>query len=141
MKSRILLRATWSVCSLILAKQTLNQPGSEQWQDEPGDIFSLTSCNINFHSFNSSSFVCSFNKSFKFIQQNNPAFPSKHSIPIFRRPSIIVPYRLLSLSRFVRMYFFVKPMSESIVAKSCCVCELIRVKLDMRLAVVTTLSL
>lgn len=141
MKSRILMRATWSVCSLILAKQTLNHPGSEQWQEEPGDILSFTSCNIIFHNPNSSSLVFSFNKFPKFIQQNNPAFPLRHSIPIPRKPWIIIPYLFLSLSRFVRMYFSVKLVSDSIVASSCCVWDEIKVKLDILLAVVTTLSL
>lgn len=35
--------ASSSVSSDMLAKHTLNHPGSVQWQDDPGEIFSLTS--------------------------------------------------------------------------------------------------
>lgn len=34
--------ASFRVSSDMLAKQTRNQPGSVQWQEEPGEIFSLT---------------------------------------------------------------------------------------------------
>ncbi|OAY84425.1 hypothetical protein ACMD2_01994 [Ananas comosus] len=53
----------------MLAKQTLNHPGSEQWHEDPGDMLSLTSCNISFHSLSSPSLVCSSSSGPRFIQQ------------------------------------------------------------------------
>lgn len=69
----ILLSATSTVSSSMLAKQTLNQPGSEQLKDDPGDTLSFTSWMITLHSFNSASNVCSLRRLFRFIQQNSPA--------------------------------------------------------------------
>ncbi|PON42133.1 hypothetical protein PanWU01x14_284400, partial [Parasponia andersonii] len=99
----ILFKATSSVCSLMLAKHTLNQPGSEQWHEDPGEILSFISPRIESQSFNSPSLVGSSKSGLKFIQQNSPALPFKHSIPAPFRPSIIISYRLRSLSLFVLM--------------------------------------
>lgn len=141
MKPCILFKAISSVFSLMFAKQTLNHPGSEQWQEDPGEIFSFTSHSIEFQRANSPSLVCSSNNGLRFIQQNSPAFPFKHSIPALFSPWMIISYLSFSLSLFMLVYFSVNSLSASIEAKRCCVWEEIRVKLDILLAVVTTLSL
>ena len=103
MKLCILFNATWRVSSLMLAKQTLNQPGSEQWHDEPGEMLSFTSWTIASQRANSLSLVWLSKNGLKFIQQNNPPFPFKHSIPAFFRPLMIISYLFLSLCLFVLM--------------------------------------
>lgn len=100
-KSFILISATSSVCWLIFAKHTLNQPASKQWHDEPGDTLSLASCSIEFQRLSSPSTVGSSSNSPRFIQQNRPAFPCKHLIPALLSPSTTNSYLFLSLSRFV----------------------------------------
>lgn len=69
-----------------LAKQTLNQPGSVQWQDEPGEMLSLTRYTISFHSSISASNVFDFKRCLMSTQQNNPALLFRQLIPIFLSP-------------------------------------------------------
>ncbi|WVZ25741.1 hypothetical protein V8G54_004285 [Vigna mungo] len=103
MKLRILSNATSSVCSLIFAKQTLNQPGSEQRHEDPGEMLSFTSCKKAFQSSSSPSLFAFSNSGLRFIQQNSPAFPFKHSMPTLLKPSMIIWYLFLSLSLLVPM--------------------------------------
>ena len=66
--------ATSNVSSDMLAKHTLNQPGSQQWQEEPGDMFKPTLQRIFIQSsFSASKVVAEPNKCLMSTQQNNPA--------------------------------------------------------------------
>lgn len=80
-KFLILVMEMSIVLSSMFAKQTRNHPGSEQWNEEPGETFSLTSLIITLHNAISASNVFSFKRWRKSIHKNNPPLPFKYPIP------------------------------------------------------------
>jgi len=65
----------------MLAKQTLNHPGSQQWKDEPGETLSLTSLTMTLHSLSSPSNVGSSKRWRRSIHTKSPALLFKHPMP------------------------------------------------------------
>uniref|UniRef100_A0A7C9E0P9 Uncharacterized protein n=1 Tax=Opuntia streptacantha TaxID=393608 RepID=A0A7C9E0P9_OPUST len=80
-KDLIRWRATSRVESSMLAKQTLNHPGSQQWKDEPGETLSLTSLMMTLHSLSSPSNVGSSKRWRRSIHTKSPALLFKHPMP------------------------------------------------------------
>lgn len=133
--------ATSSVWSDILAKQTLNQPGSSEWQDEPGEMFRPTSHTIFVHKECSASNVLDFKRCRKSTQQNKPPLLFKQPIPAFFKPETNLSLLSLSLFLFTSKYLVVNLSSDSKLASRCWVWEEISPKLDILVAADTTFSL
>lgn len=92
--------ASFRVSSDMLAKHIRNQPGSLQWQDEPGEMFNPTWYTIFFHSSISASKVLEWRRCLISTQQNNAALLSKQLIPAFCRPETSLVCLFLSLFEF-----------------------------------------
>uniref|UniRef100_A0A7C8YRT2 Uncharacterized protein n=1 Tax=Opuntia streptacantha TaxID=393608 RepID=A0A7C8YRT2_OPUST len=135
------LRATSMVSSLILAMQTRNHPGSEQWKDEPGDTLIFTSLTIALQSVNSASTVGSLMRWRKSIHTKRPPLLLKQCMPTILSPKVNTLCLLASLFLLSFKNISTNAVSESIEAMSFWVWVETRPKLDIFLAQFTTLSL
>lgn len=124
----------------IFAKQTRNQPGSAQWQEDPGETFNPNPQTIFFHRSISASNVTEFSRSRISTQQNNPALLFKQCIPAFFSPETSTLCLFLSLLRFSFIYLCINLLSASILDSRNWDCEEISPKLDIFVAAAIRVS-
>lgn len=141
MNARILFSAISTVGSSMLAIHTRNHPGSEQWNDEPGEMFSLTSLIMTRQRAISASEVFSVRRWLKSIQRNRPAFLCKQLIPTWAKLSVKVWCLFSNLLALSERNFSTNSSSDSREEIRCWVWDETSPKLDIFLAHCTTWSL